>query len=229
MFSLAQIAAAAAALVIGGTGSAALVSNAPPSQADVAATMTAKANADLTAAEKAQQLAIDALSSATAEGKAEAEAQIEAGSASLEKASAEMKAAVETGSKAAVNAFSEFTRKSVLLVNGLATTASASANASVKAGSDLVKAVDHQLETARGVATAQGNAAVAALSQAKAELPATIGGTLGSDTGVTVSGAAPSSSVSANVKADVQSPTGVSSLPVVSSTASQVGAIVRQK
>lgn len=224
MISLTSLAAAAAALAIGGTGSAALVMNAPPTvKTDVATTLTAKANADLSAAEAAHQRAIAALSSATAEGRAEAKAQIEAGTASLEKASAEMKTAVNTGSKVAVDAFADFTRKSVRLVNALSGTASATVTASVQAGGNLVKAVDTQIATARTVATAQGTAAVQALTQVKNDLPATITGAVQATGSVTPS--VPEVPTSAQVNAGGKSSTSVSGLPVgvVSSTNGQLG------
>lgn len=223
MISLASLAAAAAALAIGGTGSAALVMAAPPTKADVAASITARAHADLSAAEEAHKLAVAALSKATAEGKAEAKAQIEAGTASLEKASMEMKTAVNTGSKVAVDAFAEFTRKSVRLVNALSGTASATVTASVQAGGNVVKAVDTQIATARGIATAQGTAAVAALTQVKADLPLAITGLVQSTT--TVSPAVPEVPARAQVNAGAQSSTSVAGLPlgVVSSTTGQLG------
>ena len=226
MISLTSIAAAAAALALGGTGSAALVMNAPPTHTDAATTLTAKANADLGAAEHAQQLAIAALSDTTAEGKAEAQTQIELATARLEQASADMKAAVNSGSKAAIDAFTEFSGKSVRLVNSLATTASSTANGSVKVGTDLVRAVDTQIGTARGVASAQGTAAVQALTQVRSELPGIIGGATG-----TVSSAVPSSSasVSTNVEASTSATGSPAGLGLVSATAGQVGVLLGGK
>ena len=219
MISLTSIAAAAAAIAIGGTGSAALLMNAPPTKADVAVNMTAAASADLSGAEQAQQDAIAALRSGTAEGKAEAAAQIKLATERLEKASDEMKTAVNTGSKTAIDALNEFTTKSVRLINSLAVTASSTANASVKTGSDLLKAVETQITTARGVATANGTAAVQVLSQAKADLPRTISGALGS---------VPQAPAGVQVSVSGQSSSSVNGLPagVTSSTGGQVGLAV---
>ena len=86
-----------------------------------------------------------------------------------------MKAAVESGSKAAVDDLGEFTDKSIRLVANLTTTASATANASAKAGGDIVRAVDTQITTAGGgVVSAQRAAVLSALTEARANLPATI-------------------------------------------------------
>lgn len=225
MFSIAQIAAAAtAALTFGGAGSAALVMSAPPSKAEVATNLTAKATADLSGAEKAHQLAVDALSSATAEGKAEAQAQLELATARLEKASDQMEAAVKTGSKVALDALSQFTSTSVRLVNAIATTTAATAQATLKTGTGLINAVDTQLATARGVATAQGTAAVQALSQVRTELPKTITGLVDVAGSATPSVAVPAVP-SAEVNAGGQASTSIAGLPVgvVTDTVASLG------
>jgi hypothetical protein len=225
MLSIAHLAAAAtAALAIGGTGSAALVMNAPPSKAEVATELTVKASADLSGAEKAHQLAVDALSSATAEGKAEAQAQLDVATARLEKASDQMEAAVKTGSKVALDALSQFTATSVRLVNAIATTTSATAQSTIKTGTGLINAVDTQLATARGIATSQGTAAVQALSQVRSELPKTIAGLVEVGTSATPSVAVPAVP-SAEVIAGGQASTALAGLPVgvVTDTVASLG------
>jgi hypothetical protein len=80
----------------------------PARTIDAGAEITAKANADLRAADVAQQKAIALLSDTSAEPKAETPGprpQVELASTRLNEASTSMKAAVETGSKAAVDAF----------------------------------------------------------------------------------------------------------------------------
>lgn len=227
MFSLTSLAAAAVAVVLGGTGTAAVVMNSPPA-VDAGADITAKANADLRAAEAAQQRAIALLSDTTAEGKAEAKAQLELATTRLENASTSMKAAVETGSKAAVNGLGDFTNKSIRLVGSLATTASATANASVKAGSDIVRAVDTQISTARGVVAAQGDAVLAALTQTRAQLPASISASV--DSTGTVTPAAPAASTSVSASGSVNGTTSTSGAAgLVGSATGSVSALLGGK
>lgn len=194
MFSISSIAAAAVAVALGGTGTAAVVMNSPPASVDAGTEITARANADLRAAEQAQQRAIALLSDTSADAQAEAQAQVELASTRLDEASTSMKAAVETGSKAAVDAFGEFTDKSIRLVGNLTNTAKVTANASVKAGGDIVKAVDTQITTARGVVAAQGDAVLSALTQVRTNLPAAITASVSGGGETTVSPAVPSTS-----------------------------------
>jgi len=118
--------------------------------------------------EVAQQKAIALLSDTSADAKAEAQAQVELASTRLDEASTSMKAAVETAPRPPPT---PFTSKSIRLVGNLTTTASVTANAS---GGDIVKAIDTQITTARGVVAAQGDAVLSALTQVRTSLPATI-------------------------------------------------------
>ncbi|MGH9283156.1 MAG: hypothetical protein ACRD0S_09505, partial [Acidimicrobiales bacterium] len=162
--TIARIAATAvAALVVGGSGTAAIVSGVAGS-AKADADISARAEADLSAAMEAHDQAVDALAEGSAEGQAKAEALIETSTAQLEKASTELRAAVDAGSKTAVNGIAEFTRKSVELVNGIAAAVSTTANTSLEAGTRLAGAVDAQVQAARSIAGAQGQAALQALS-----------------------------------------------------------------
>lgn len=231
MFSICSIAAAAVAVALGGTGTAAVVMNSPPASVDAGAQITAKANANLRAAEQAQQRAIALLSDTSVDAKAQAQAQVELASTRLDEASTSMKAAVETGSKAAVNAFGEFTDKSIRLVGNLTNTASASANASVKAGGDIVKAVDTQIITARGVVAAQGDAALSALTQVRTNLPATITASVSGGGDTTVTPAVPSATtgVSASGSVNGSASTTPASASLVGSTTGSVSALLGGK
>lgn len=238
MFSISSLAAAAIAVALGGTGTAAVVMNSPPASIDAGAEITAKANADLAAAEQAQHKAIALLADTSADAQAEAQAQVELASTRLDEASTSMKAAVETGSKAAVDAFGEFTDKSIRLVGNLTTTASVTANASLKAGGDIVKAVDTQIITARGVVATQGDAALSALTQARTNLPATITASVsggGGGGGTTLSPAVPSTSTgvsvdgSANGSANGSASTTPASASVVGSASGSVSALLGSK
>lgn len=215
MFTLPQIIATAAAIVIGGTGSAAVVMGSGTTSAEAAAQATAKANADLSAAEEAHQQAIAALASTDAESKAKAEALIEASSVKLEQASAGIKAAVDAGSETAVNGIANFTRQSVRLVNGLAASASATADASAKTGARLTKAVEHQVAAARAVATAEGTAALKTLTETSVAAPQP---------------SVPDTSGNAEVSAGAQSNTTASAPPgnAQNSTAGQLGVNVNR-
>ena len=214
MFSLTSIAATAIAVALGGTGTAAVVMNSPPATVDAGVEITAKANADLRAAEVAQQKAIALLSETTAEGKAEAQAQVELATTRLESASTSMKAAVDTGSKVAVNAFADFTDKSMRLVGSLANTASATANASIKASTDIVRAVDTQISTARGVLTSQGDAVLSALTQVRAELPTSITSSVSGSGQATITPAVPSASAGLSASGSVSGSASTAVAPV---------------
>ena len=231
MFSISSLAAAAVAVALGGTGTAAVVMNSPPVGVDAGAEITAKAHADLRAAEQAQQKAITLLSDTSAEAKAEAQAQVELASTRLEQASTSMKAAVETGSKAAVDAFGEFTNKSIRLVGHLTTTATVTANASVKAGGDIVKAVDTQITTARGVVAAQGDAVLSALTQVRTNLPVAITASVSGSGETTVTPAVPSTSagVSASGSVNGSASTTPASANLVGSVTGSVSALLGGK
>lgn len=197
--------AAVAALVVGGSGTAAFVACIPGSAtADV--DLSARADADLSAAMEAHEQATTALATGTAEGQAKAEALIETSTEHLQKASTGIRAAVDAGSTTAVNGIADFTRRSVALVNGIAATASVTADASVTAGARLATAVDNQVQAAKAVATAQGEAALKALSEIKVTTP-------------------PPPPVSASVSGSVSSNTTASapSADVVSSTTGSLG------
>jgi hypothetical protein len=198
-------ATAVAALVVGGSGTAALVGCIPGS-ASAGADLSAKADADLSLAVEAHEQAAAALATGSAEGQATAEALLEASTTQLEKASVELRAAVDAGSKTAVNGIADFTRKSVALVNGIAATATVTADASVQAGTRLATAVDTQVQAAKSVVSAQGAAALKALSEIKVTTP-------------------PPPPVSASVSGNVSSNTSVSAPPadLVSSTTGQLG------
>lgn len=222
MFSLTSIAATALAVALGGTGTAAVVMNSPPAATDTGAEITAKANADLEAAEVAQRKAISLLSSATAEGKAEAQAQVELASTRLQAASTSMKAAVDTGSEAAVNAFAEFTDKSMRLVGSLANTASATANASIKASTDIVRAVDTQISTARGVATGQGDAVLSALTRVRAGLPTSITSSVSGGGQAAITPSVPSTSAGVSASGSVNGSASAPVAPVAPASAGLV-------
>lgn len=198
-------ATAVAALVVGGSGTAALVACIPgPATADV--DLSAKADADLSLAVEAHEQAAAALATGSAEGQAKAEALLETSTAQLEKASVGIKAAVDAGSETAVNGIADFTRKSVALVNGIQATATVTADASIQAGARLATAVDTQVQAAKAVVSAQGAAALKTLSEIKVTTP-------------------PPPPVSASVSGNVSSNTSVSAPPadVVSSTTGQLG------
>ena len=209
--AIARIAATAvAALVVGGSGTAAIVAGTgTTATADV--NLSAQADADLALALEAHDEAAAALATGSAEGKAKADALLETSTARLEKASAEMRAAVDAGSKTAMDTIADFTRRSVKLVNSIAVTANATATASVQAGQRLATAVDHQVAAARNVATAQGQAALKTLSESKVNAPQ-----------------APSAPTNVSVSAGASSNTSASApgANVVSSTTGQLGVTV---
>ena len=231
MFNLTSIAATALAVALGGTGTAAVVMNSPPATLDAGAEITATANADLRAAEVAQQKAIALLSETTAESKVEAQAQVELATTRLEAASTSMKAAVDTGSKAAIDAFAAFTDKSMRLVGSLANTASATANASIKASTDIVRAVDTQISTARGVVTSQGSAVLSALTQVRADLPTSITSSVSGGGQATITPAVPSASagLSASGSVNGSASTPISPLGLVTTATGTVTALLGGK
>lgn len=163
-------ATAVAALVVGGSGTAALVAcTGTSTSADV--DLSAKAEADLSAAQSAHDEAAAVVAEGSADAQAKADALVEASTIKLEQASAELHAAVDAGSKTAIDGIAGFTAQTVKLVNGLAVTANASADASVQASARLAAAVDHQVAAARRVVGAQGDAALKTLGQIKVSPP----------------------------------------------------------
>ncbi len=211
MFGFTRIAIAAAALATAGSGSAAVLAcnPPPPSQVDAAARLSAKADAELSAAQQAHDKAVTALSSTDASVKAQAKGLLETSATKLDDASVSMKAAVDAGSKTAVDGIATFTSQTTKLVNSLAITAGATANASVNTGTHLVSAVDTQLAAARTVATTSGAAAVKALTSTKVSLPqpsvpqpqltAQISGDARSDTNVSAPATSAASSLTGNL------------------------------
>jgi len=197
-------ATAVAALVVGGSGTAALVAcTGTKATADV--DLSAKAEADLSAAQSANDQAVAAVAEGSADAQAKADALMETSTAKLEQASAEMHAAVDAGSRTAIDGIADFTAKTVRLVNGLAVTANAGVDASVQASARLASAVDHQVAAARSVVGAQGEAALKALGQLQVSPPPVPG--------------------SASVSTNVSSSTSASAPPanVVSSTTGSLG------
>lgn len=175
MFGIARITIATIAMATAGTGSAVVASNALPAKTGAAVDLSARANADLSAAQEAHDQAVAALTTGGAEASTEASADagalVETSTVKLEQASAGMKAAVNAGSKTAIDGIASFTQQSTKLVNSLAATAAVTTDASVQTSARLVKAVDDQLSAARSVANTQGSAAVKALSETKLTLP----------------------------------------------------------
>ncbi len=228
MISFAALAAAAATITIGGTGTAALVMNAPPTAVDAGTELTAKAHANLDAAEQAHQRALAALATATDKGKSEAYSQIEVGKGRLDQAGSDMRSAVETGSQTAKDAVSAFTQKSVQLMNSLVVTGSATANASVNAGTGTAKAAQARVEAARTAAAAQRAAAQKAVAQAKADASGRIAKAATSRTSVTPGVSHSGSGTQAS--ADAQSSTSTSAEPAGASgsAAGQFGVSVGQ-
>ena len=112
----------------------------------------------------------------------------------------------------------------------LATTASATAKTSVKAGTDIVRAVDTQIHTARGVVTAHGNAVLAALSQARADLPASNTASVDHSAETTVTPSVPATSTGVSASGSVNGSTSTpASAGVAGSATGSVSALLGGK
>ncbi|HVM03860.1 MAG TPA: hypothetical protein VM242_01695, partial [Acidimicrobiales bacterium] len=105
------------------------------------------------------------------------------------------------------------------------------ANASVKAGGDIVKAVDTQITTARGVVATQGDAVLSALTQVRTNLPATITASVSGGGETTAGPAVPSTStgVSATGSASGSASTAPASANLVGSATGSVSALLGGK